>query len=60
MITVKMTRSSAEQENDDGSEAKRHLRFMIVDDTTATRKLMRRVLTSAGHIVLDEADNGYQ
>ena len=38
--------------------ASKGLRFLVVDDTVAIRKLMRRVLTSAGHTV-DEADDGY-
>jgi CheY-like chemotaxis protein len=39
------------------NEAKKSLRFMIVDDTATTRKLLRRMLTDAGHHV-DEAADG--
>ena len=60
-----------EEESDDGdrnsvdkgdrssirsSFTKRCFRFMIVDDTIATRKLMRRMLSSAGHHVDDAID----
>jgi hypothetical protein len=38
------------------SFTKRSFRFMIVDDTIATRKLMRRMLSSAGHHVDDAID----
>ena len=39
------------------NEARKSLRFMIVDDTATTRKLLRRMLTDAGHHV-DEAADG--
>ena len=42
----------------DNNETRKTLRFMIVDDAATTRKLMRRILTSAGHHV-DEAVDGY-
>ena len=46
----------AERSSIRSSFTKRAFRFMIVDDTIATRKLMRRMLTSAGHYVDDAVD----
>ena len=47
-----------QHENALSNAKKRSLHFMIVDDTAPTRKLMRRMLMSAGHTV-DEAVDGY-
>ena len=38
------------------SFSKRSLRFMVVDDTAATRKIMHRMLANAGHSVDDAVD----
>jgi PleD family two-component response regulator len=58
VISVNIDEKSEEQDEYTQTKSSKCLRFLVVDDTAATRKLMRRVLTSAGHTV-DEAEDGY-
>jgi CheY-like chemotaxis protein len=54
--TASTTASSTTSNKASTSSSKRSLRFLIVDDSAPTRKVVTRILTSQKHIVTEAAD----